>query len=128
MNNINKLIDEIKSEFKSPINNLGRPKGSGKTPKLVCMMTGKERATNLGYLNEKASKLGVEVSDIVNLYISKTPLTLLKKKIKETGNKVTQDVIKSVFISNSNNNEPTVENVEKALYMNGKGVKNNDPF
>lgn len=126
--NISDLINEIKSDIKSPFNRQGRPSGSGKVPKLVCMMTGKERVTNMEYLNKKADNLGVEVSDIVNCYISKTPLTLLKKKIKEEpNNKITKEIIQSIF--SGNNSLPEVEKVEKALYMNGKGfVKKGDPF
>ena len=126
--NISDLINEIKSDIKSPFNRQGRPSGSGKVPKLVCMMTGKERVTNMEYLNKKADNLGVEVSDIVNCYISKTPLILLKKKIKEEpNNKITKEIIQSIF--SGNNSLPEVEKVEKALYMNGKGfVKKGDPF
>lgn len=127
--NISDLINEIKSDFKSPFNRQGRPSGSGKVPKLVCMMTGKERITNMEYLNKKAESLGVEVDDIVNCYISKTPLSLLRKKVKEEpNNKVTEEIVNSVFTS-SNKKAPEVEKVERALYMNGKGfVKKGDPF
>lgn len=126
-NNITDMIDEIKSNSKSLLNKVGRPAGSGKTPKLVCMLTGMERTTNMNYLNKKAAKLDVKVEDVVELYISKTSLKLLKKKIKEN-DVLNESVVKSVFTGGEKIPCPGVEKVERALYMNGKGVKNNDPF
>ena len=127
--NISDLINEIKTNMKSPFNKQGRPSGSGKVPKLVCLMSGKERNTSMEYLNKKASSLGVNVDDIVSCYISKTPLTLLRKKVnEEPNNNVTEEIVKSVF-TGKEENIPGVEKVEKALYMNGKGfVKKGNPF
>lgn len=125
--NISDLINEIKSDIKSPFNRQGRPSGSGKVPKLACIMSGKERATSNEYLNKKAASLGVEVEDIVSCYISKTPLSLLRKKVKEENN-ITEEIIKSVY-TGPEEKMPGVEKVEKALYMNGKGFsKKGDPF
>lgn len=127
--NISDLINEIKTNMKSPFNKQGRPSGSGKVPKLVCLMTGKERNTSMEYLNKKANSLGVNVEDIVSCYISKTPLTLLRKKVEEEpNNNVTEEIVKSIF-TGEEKNIPEVEKVEKALYMNGKGfVKKGNPF
>jgi len=125
--NISDLINEIKSDVKSPFNRQGRPFGSGKVPRLTCLMTGKERTTSREYLNKKAASLGVEVEDIVSCYISKTPLSLLRKKVKEENN-ITEEIIKSVY-TGPEEKMPGVEKVEKALYMNGKGFsKKGDPF
>jgi hypothetical protein len=50
----------------------GRPTGSGNpTLKLVCLVTGKSRATNQKYLEAKAIRLGVTVDEIVKNYVSK---------------------------------------------------------
>jgi hypothetical protein len=45
---------------------------------LVCQVTGKARATNQNYLNAKAARLGVNVNDLVNNYVSKEGLKQLQ--------------------------------------------------
>jgi hypothetical protein len=57
----------------------GRPAGSGNPAlKLVCQVTGKDRATNQNYLNAKATRLGVTVDEIINNYVSKEGLKQLQ--------------------------------------------------
>ena len=57
----------------------GRPAGSGNPSlKLICQITGKNRATNQNYLNGKASRLGVTVDEIINNYVSKEGLKQLQ--------------------------------------------------
>lgn len=57
----------------------GRPAGSGNpTLKLICQITGKSRATNQNYLNNKASRLNVTVDEIINNYVSKEGLKQLQ--------------------------------------------------
>jgi hypothetical protein len=57
----------------------GRPAGSGNPSlKLVCQVTGKNRATNQNYLNAKATRLGVTVDEIINNYVSKEGLKQLQ--------------------------------------------------
>jgi hypothetical protein len=57
----------------------GRPVGSGNPSlKLVCQVTGKARATNQNYLNAKATRLGVNVDEIINNYVSKEGLKQLQ--------------------------------------------------
>ena len=56
----------------------GRPAGSGNPAlKLTCVITGTTRATNQNYLNDKASRVGVSVDEIINNYVSKTGLKQL---------------------------------------------------
>ena len=57
----------------------GRPAGSGNPIlKLICQVTGKSRATNQNYLNGKASRLGVNVDEIISNYVSKEGLKQLQ--------------------------------------------------
>jgi hypothetical protein len=57
----------------------GRPAGSGNPSlKLICQVTGKSRATNQNYLNGKASRLGVNVDEIISNYVSKEGLKQLQ--------------------------------------------------
>lgn len=56
----------------------GRPAGSSNPAlKLTCVITGTTRATNQNYLNDKASRVGVSVDEIINNYVSKTGLKQL---------------------------------------------------
>ena len=106
---------------------VGRPKGSGSTPKLVCMFTGAERSTNLSYLKEKAAKYNVEQSRIVESYISKPVLKALRAEIKANGaESITQEVVASVHAQFNPANEwqaPEVSDVVDALNFNGKHKK-----
>ena len=106
---------------------VGRPKGSGSTPKLVCMFTGAERSTNLSYLKEKAAKYNVEQSRIVESYISKPVLKALRAEIKAANAEaITEDVVAKVHAQFNPANEwqaPEVSDVVDALNFNGKHKK-----
>lgn len=110
---------------------VGRPKGSGSTPKLVCMFTGAERSTNLTYLKEKAAKYDVDQSRIVESYISKPVLKALRAGIKAAGAEagaeaVTEDIVAKVHAQFNPANEwqaPEVSDVVDALNFNGKHKK-----
>lgn len=134
---IKNIINEVKTNHVSTLNNkVGRPSGSGKTPKLVCLITGKQRTTNISYLKEKANKLGVEVSDIVSNYLSKEVQKVLNQEVKQSGSLNEQIIVKTInYFKEQGKVSQTVENisvekVETALYMNGKNrsLKNNAPF
>lgn len=47
-------------------------------PKLVCCLTGATRVTNKEYLAKKAERLGVSVGEVVENYVSKEAVALLK--------------------------------------------------
>lgn len=69
----------VKSSLLEEAKRGGRKKGSGKTPILRCIITGSERNTSLEYLNDKAERLGVDVDTVVNNYINKSAMVLLRK-------------------------------------------------
>lgn len=53
----------------------GRPPGSGNPMlKLTCLVSGKQRNSNINYLTRKAEKHGVDIDVIVNNYVSKEHL------------------------------------------------------
>ena len=56
------------------------------TPKLRCIVTGKERLTNKAYLEQKAAARGGDVQSFVSSYISREALKLLRagKSLEET--------------------------------------------
>lgn len=49
------------------------------TPKLRCIITGKERLTNKSYLETKAAAAGTDVAGYLNNYISREALRLLRQ-------------------------------------------------
>ena len=50
-----------------------------KTPVLTCLVTKTNRTTNLEYLQNKASKAGVTVEEIVSNYVSREVLKNLRR-------------------------------------------------
>lgn len=50
-----------------------------KTPVLTCLVTKSNRPTNLEYLQNKASKAGVTVDEIVSNYVSREVLKNLRR-------------------------------------------------
>ena len=48
-------------------------------PKLTCLVTGKSRNSNIKYLEAKAIRLGVNVDVVINSYVSRDALKLLRK-------------------------------------------------
>jgi hypothetical protein len=106
---------------------VGRPRGSGSTPKLVCMFTGTERSTNQTYLKEKAAKYNVDISRVVESYISKPVLKALREELKAAkSDAVTQEIVSKVHLAFNPRNEwiaPEVSHVVDALSFNGKHKK-----
>lgn len=47
-------------------------------PKLTCLVTGKTRNSNIKYLEAKASRLDVAVDILINNYVSRDALKLLR--------------------------------------------------
>lgn len=129
VSDISATIENIKTvkSVNIPTAPVGRPKGSGSTPKLVCMFTGQERATNLTYLKEKAAKYNVDQSRIVESYISKPVLKALRAEIKAANaESVTEEIVAKVHLQFNPANEwqaPEVTNVVDALNFNGKHKK-----
>jgi predicted DNA-binding protein len=54
-----------------------------KTPVLTCLVTKTNRTTNLEYLQNKASKAGVTVQEIVSNYVSREVLKNLRRGEKQ---------------------------------------------
>jgi hypothetical protein len=88
----------------------------GSTPKLVCILTGQERATNMDYLEHKAQVLSkkagrtVTVEDITRNYICRDAIKLLREgktakeimaKFKYEGKPVADRRAKELILFNS---------------------------
>jgi hypothetical protein len=86
----------------------GRPVGSGNPSlKLVCQITGKDRATNQNYLSAKATRLGVSVNEIINNYVSKEGL----KQLQTDGN-LKADTREQLLRLNGGTRQRTTQTVE----------------
>jgi len=48
-----------------------------KNPHLFCLITGKSRPTTWAYLKDKAQRLGTEVDQLINNYVSREAITQL---------------------------------------------------
>ena len=85
------------------------------TPKLRCIISGKERLTNKAYLTQKAEATGGDVEKFLSLYISRPALKHLRK------NKTVEE---TRFALNSKCTDPiSAELLEEALKLNGKWSK-----
>jgi hypothetical protein len=84
-------------------------------PKLTCLVTGKNRNSNIKYLEAKASRLGVDVDVIINNYVSRDALKLLR-----TGKSFEQVRQEVAPIDGFTPRTPTVEHAE-LLRLNSKG-------
>jgi len=60
-------------------NNTNTNTKQNKTPVLTCLVTKTNRPTNLEYLQNKASKAGVTVEEIVSNYVSREVLKNLRR-------------------------------------------------
>ncbi|NBP04033.1 MAG: hypothetical protein EBU90_28860 [Proteobacteria bacterium] len=87
-------------------------KSTEATPKLVCKITGKERATNIKYLESKATRVGISVDELVSNYVSREALKLLRQ-----GNSV-ESVRSTLGVSNM----PAIDSktAERLVRFNGK--------
>ena len=47
-------------------------------PKLTCLVTGRSRNSNIKYLEAKALRLGVSLDVVINSYVSRDALKLLR--------------------------------------------------
>ena len=85
------------------------------TPKLRCIITGKERLTNKAYLVTKAVTTGGDVEKFLSLYISRPALKHLRmgKSIEETRHALTSNC----------NDTIANETLNEALKLNGKWSK-----
>jgi len=88
---------------------------SDNTPKLRCIITGKERLTNKAYLVTKAVATGGDVQKFLSLYISRPALKHLRKgkTIEETRFALTSHCDDNI----------TNELLDEALKLNGKWSK-----
>ena len=54
-------------------------KTSKTLPKLKCLVTGRTRTSNIKYLEAKALRLGVDLDVVINSYVSRDALKLLRQ-------------------------------------------------
>jgi len=85
------------------------------TPKLRCIITGKERLTNSAYLTQKAGATNGDVEKFLSLYISRPALKHLRK------NKTVEET-RHALVSNCTD-EISADLLEEALKLNGKWSK-----
>lgn len=85
------------------------------TPKLRCIVTGKERLTNKKYLEQKASAINITVEEYLALYISRDALKLLRKG-------KTVDEVRTE-LSSTCTDPIDAEVLKKAVSANGKWGK-----
>lgn len=85
------------------------------TPKLRCIVTGKERLTNKAYLDEKAGQAGVSVETYLKNYISREPLRLLREGKSLTDVRSALNATATDSISDAD--------LQAAIKMNGKWSK-----
>lgn len=55
------------------------PKIKDVLPKLVCLVTGKKRTSNIKYLKSKADRLGIEVEKLQKYYVCREAIRELRK-------------------------------------------------
>lgn len=55
------------------------PKVNNVLPKLVCLVTGKKRTSNIKYLKAKANRLGIDVVKLQKYYVSREAIRELRK-------------------------------------------------
>jgi len=55
------------------------PKVKDVLPKLTCLITGKQRTSNIKYLKIKADRLGVSVDQLQKYYVSREAIRELRK-------------------------------------------------
>lgn len=48
-------------------------------PRLTCLVTGKTRNSNIKYLDAKAVRLGVDIDTIIQSYVSRDALKLIRQ-------------------------------------------------
>ena len=85
------------------------------TPKLRCIVTGKDRLTNKAYLEEKAKQAGVTVDAYLKNYISREPLRLLREGKSLSDVRAALNVTITDSISDAD--------LQTAIKMNGKWSK-----
>lgn len=88
---------------------------SNTLPKLVCQVTGKSRTSNIKYLEAKALRTGVTVDQLVNNYVSREAIKLLRK-----GQTVDQ-VRKELGVAEGFNTRPLSISIEELIRTNSKG-------
>jgi len=76
--NANALADQSIETLNRGIKLNNTVKNSKTLPKLICLVTGNSRTSNIKYLEAKAIRLGVDVDTLVNNYVSRDALKLLR--------------------------------------------------
>ena len=84
-------------------------------PKLTCLVTGRSRNSNINYLEAKALRLGVSLDVVINSYVSRDALKLLRsgKTIEQVR---TELGTAEGFVLST----PAIKS-EELLRLNGKG-------
>ena len=88
---------------------------SNTLPKLVCQVTGKSRTSNIKYLEAKALRTGVTVDQLVNNYVSREAIKLLRK------GQTLEQVRKELGVAEGFNASNFSTNVEELIRINSKG-------
>jgi hypothetical protein len=88
---------------------------SNTLPKLACQVTGKPRTSNIKYLEAKALRTGVTVDQLVNNYVSREAIKLLR-----TGQTLEQ-VRSTLGVAEGFNARPLTMPVEELIRFNSKG-------
>jgi hypothetical protein len=84
-------------------------------PKLKCLVTGRNRTSNIKYLEAKALRLGVDLDVVINSYVSRDALKLLRK-----GNSFEQVRAAVGTVEGFVPSTPTIQ-LDELLRLNAKG-------
>jgi hypothetical protein len=84
-------------------------------PKLTCLVTGNSRTSNIKYLEAKAIRLGVDVDTLINNYVSRDALKLLR-----TG-KTLEQVRAELSVAEGFTPSTPAAKVEELIRINSKG-------
>lgn len=84
-------------------------------PKLTCLVTGRSRNSNIKYLEAKALRLGASLDVVMNSYVSRDALKLLR-----SGKTIEQVRVELGTVEGFAPSMPTIKS-EELLRLNGKG-------
>jgi hypothetical protein len=96
-------------------NNTNTNTNTDTLPKLTCLVTGKTRTSNIKYLEAKALRLGVNVDVLINNYVVREAIKLLRQG-------KSFDEIRSV-VSTAEGFKPSSATItnEELIRLNSKG-------
>ena len=95
--------------------NMNNTTNTDTLPKLTCLVTGRSRNSNIKYLEAKALRLGVSLDVVINSYVSRDALKLLR-----SGKTIEQVRIELGTTEGFVPSTPAIKS-EELLRLNGKG-------